>query len=213
MAMINLGMVLQERRRLKEAAGLFRSALAVDPDNAMGNSNLGQVLVEIGRIDDLDEAERCCLKAIRLTPDRPHPINNLGNVYRSMGRFEEAVACYEKATAIAPGLAMPLNNKGQALQGPGPVRRGRDALPRRTGDGAELRQVPRQLREPPQRSGPSPGRDQALSPRPGTRPPTRREPLRHGARLPANREGRRRRGELPKIDRDRPGVDRRPASA
>lgn len=118
-AMINLGMVLQELRRLTEAADFFRKALAIDPSNAMGNSNLGQILVEIGRMDDLDEAEQCCLKAIEATPERPHPINNLGNVYRAMGRFDEAVACYRKAMAIAPGLAMPLNNMGQALQGRG----------------------------------------------------------------------------------------------
>jgi len=116
-AMINLGMVLQERRRLKEAAELFRQALALDSDNPMGNSNLGQILLEIGRIDDLDEAEQCCLKALRLTPDRPHPINNLGNVYRAMSRFEEALECYQKAMAIAPQLAMPLNNMAQAMQG------------------------------------------------------------------------------------------------
>ncbi len=107
MAMINLGMVLQERRRLKEAAECFRQALTLDPDNAMGNSNLGQILVEIGRIDDLDEAERSCLKAIRLTPNRPHPINNLGNVYRSMCRFEDAIDCYRKAMAIAPAWPCP----------------------------------------------------------------------------------------------------------
>ena len=117
MALINLGMVLQEKRKLKESALLFRQALELDPDNPMGNSNLGQILVEIGRVDDLDEAEQCCLKAVRMTPDRPHPINNLGNVYRAMGRYEEALECYHKAMAIAPDLAMPLNNMGQALQG------------------------------------------------------------------------------------------------
>lgn len=117
MAMINLGMVLQERRRLKEAAELFRGALALDPDNPMGHSNLGQILVEIGGIDDLDEAERCCLKSIARSPGKPHPINNLGNVYRAMGLFDEALECYRKAMALAPGLAMPLNNMGQALQG------------------------------------------------------------------------------------------------
>ena len=117
MAMINLGMVLQERRRLKEAAELFRGALKLDPANPMGCSNLGQILVEIGRIEDLDESERLCSMAIRLTPDRAHPINNLGNVYRAMNRHEDALECYQKAIAIAPEMAMPLNNVAQALQG------------------------------------------------------------------------------------------------
>lgn len=117
MALINLGMVLQEKRRLKESAELFRAALRLDPENPMGNSNLGQILVEIGNVDDLDEAEQYCLKAVRMTPNRPHPINNLGNVYRAMGRFEESLECYKKAMAIAPHMAMPLNNMGQALHG------------------------------------------------------------------------------------------------
>lgn len=119
MAMINLGMVLQEKRGLKEAAGLFRAALELDPQNPMGLSNLGQILLELGQLDDLEEARKCCLKAIQITPDRPHPVNNLGNVYRAMGKFEEAVECYEKALALAPGLPMPLNNMAQALQGRG----------------------------------------------------------------------------------------------
>jgi tetratricopeptide (TPR) repeat protein len=117
MAMINLGMVLQEQRRLKEAAESFRSALEIEPANPMGCSNLGQILVELGRIEDLDESERLCSMAIRLTPGQPHPINNLGNVYRAMNRYEEALECYQRATAIAPGMAMPLNNIAQALQG------------------------------------------------------------------------------------------------
>ncbi|MFM7591048.1 MAG: tetratricopeptide repeat protein, partial [Isosphaeraceae bacterium] len=119
MAMINLGMVLQEKRGLKEAAELFRGAIKLDPQNPMGLSNLGQILLELGHLDDLDEAEALCLKAIQMTPDRPHPVNNLGNVYRAMGRFEEAVECYQKAMALAPGMPMPLNNMAQALQGRG----------------------------------------------------------------------------------------------
>lgn len=119
MALINLGMVLQEKRRLKESAEMFRAALMLDPENPMGNSNLGQNLVELGHVDNLDEAEQYCLRAMRATPDRPHPVNNLGNVYRAMGRFEEALECYQKAMQIAPGMAMPLNNMGQALQGRG----------------------------------------------------------------------------------------------
>jgi tetratricopeptide (TPR) repeat protein len=110
-------MVLQERRQLKEAADLFRQALALEPDNPVGCSNLGQILIEIGRVEDLDESEQLCLKAIRLTPDRPQPINNLGNVYRAMNRYEEALECYQKAISLGPDMAMPLHNLGQAMQG------------------------------------------------------------------------------------------------
>lgn len=119
LALINLGMVLQEKRQLKEATRLFRAALQLEPEHPMALSNLGQILVELGHVDDLDEAEQCCLKAMHLTGNRPHPVNNLGNVYRAMGRFEEAVDCYEQAMRIAPGMGMPLNNMGQALQGRG----------------------------------------------------------------------------------------------
>ena len=116
-AMVNLGMVLQERRQLREATELFRQALAINPNDPMANCNLGQILIEIGRLDDLDEAEQLCLKAVRLTPQLPQPINNLGNVYRAMARFDEAMECYRKANAIAPQLALPVNNMAQALHG------------------------------------------------------------------------------------------------
>ena len=121
----------------------------------MGNSNLGQILVEIGRIEDLEEAEQCCLKAIRATPHRPQPFNNLGNVYRSMSRFEEAVECYRKAAELRPGSGDALEQYGTGPSRPGAIRRSDRALSQGDRDGTSLRQVPRQLREPVMRPGSS----------------------------------------------------------
>ena len=51
----NLGVTLQELRRLEEAEASFRKAIALKPDFAGAHDNLGNTLKELGR---LDEAEK-----------------------------------------------------------------------------------------------------------------------------------------------------------
>ena len=41
---------------------------------------------------------------------------NLGEAYRALGRFDEAIAEYQRAIALAPDLAAAYSNKGLALQ-------------------------------------------------------------------------------------------------
>ncbi len=115
-AYINLGNTLQEYGRPSEASEAMRTALRIEPNNAGALTNLGKVLIEMEDPDLLDEAESLCRQAVELAPHLPQAINNLGNVFRRQGRFEEARACYQLALQRDPRRVMPRYNMGQLLQ-------------------------------------------------------------------------------------------------
>jgi len=66
----------------------YQKALAIKPDFANAHSNLGNVLRELGR---LDEAVANYNKAIAIKPDLAEIHNNLGNALQDLGRLDEAV--------------------------------------------------------------------------------------------------------------------------
>jgi len=46
-------------------------------------------------------------RAIELDPTSAYPHNGLGNVYRALGRREEAIAAYQRAIELDPNFAVP----------------------------------------------------------------------------------------------------------
>ena len=65
-------------------------------------TNLGQVLCEMGDPNVLVEAESICRRAVAVAPRLPHASENLGNLLRLQGRFDEAMACYGTALKQDP---------------------------------------------------------------------------------------------------------------
>jgi tetratricopeptide (TPR) repeat protein len=113
-AWINRGEALQALDRWDEAAIAYRKVLDAEPDNAHVHAYRGHVLVQLGDVDRLDEAERHCRRAIALMPGLSEAHTNLGNVLAAMGRHEDAVASYRAALGLVPDLALPWNNIGCA---------------------------------------------------------------------------------------------------
>ena len=68
------------------------------------------------------------LEAVRLRPQMPEALNNLGNVLRELGRLDEAKQCYREALRLAPAIGMTYNNMAQALQEAGIARAGNAVL-------------------------------------------------------------------------------------
>jgi tetratricopeptide (TPR) repeat protein len=112
----NLGNVLNERGRHRDAEASYRRALALWPDFAEAHNNLGNALKQLGR---MDEALASFRRALDINPDLADAHNNLGNAYRALERLEEAEACYHRALALRPGFAEGHNNLGCALLGLG----------------------------------------------------------------------------------------------
>jgi hypothetical protein len=92
---------------------LWADTVAKSPDDAGARNNLGNALVESGR---LDEAIEQFGAASRLSPGYSDPHLNLGNVLTRMGRDAEAVTEYRLALPGNPGDANVLYNLGQALR-------------------------------------------------------------------------------------------------
>jgi predicted O-linked N-acetylglucosamine transferase (SPINDLY family) len=64
---------------------------------------------------DLESAVQALERALRLQPDQPAILVNLGVSLRSLGRFQEALSCYDRALRLQPDIPEALNNRGSVL--------------------------------------------------------------------------------------------------
>ena len=129
---VSSGHAAREKRGDRRARAAFERALALQPDLAEANNDLGALLAQGG---DLDGAIGRFRAALASTPDYPDALNNLGYALLLTGRDEEARALYEKALALQPDFPEALNNLGLLLGRAGDMDRAeryfREALGRR----------------------------------------------------------------------------------
>lgn len=97
LALVNLGLIDEERGDLERAAGEYRAALARDPGTPKAHNNLGVVLVALGRPA---EAEASFEEEIRLHAGNAEAYYNLGVSYKHEGRWSDSVALWEKTIAL-----------------------------------------------------------------------------------------------------------------
>jgi len=95
------------------ALELIDRAISLSPDNAIAQSNRGNILKEVYRFD---EALISLDKAIELQPDYAEAYNNKGNVLQDLHRYEEALQWYDKAISLQENYAEAYSNKGNALE-------------------------------------------------------------------------------------------------
>ncbi len=88
-----------EHSRYAEAEKGLRQILESSPGDLRALSLLGIVLDSEGRFD---EAEDAYGKAIRLAPESPALLNNIGNHYLARGKAKEARESFEKVLAVEP---------------------------------------------------------------------------------------------------------------
>jgi protein O-GlcNAc transferase len=93
-AYANLAMALSSTSQHQAADRAFIRALALEPNHANNQSNYGFFLNCLGQFA---AAERHLRRAVQLEPQLGIGWLNLGNVLRSLDRWEEAVACYQVA--------------------------------------------------------------------------------------------------------------------
>jgi tetratricopeptide (TPR) repeat protein len=97
MAYNNLGNILTEQGRLKEAIDHYRQALRIDPDFAGAHNNLGFALETQGYPE---EAMDHYLQALRIDPDYGGAHYNLGLAFYRKGNIEKTIAHFRKALQI-----------------------------------------------------------------------------------------------------------------
>ena len=108
----NLGVALQDRGRLAEAAASYERALKHRPNHVEAHSNLGNTLQAQGKPE---QAMACYRRAIALQPDFAQAHSNLGNVLKIQGRLAEALDCYDRALALKPDYGEAHGNRGIVL--------------------------------------------------------------------------------------------------
>jgi tetratricopeptide (TPR) repeat protein len=98
----SLGFLYLVKKQHAQAIAETERAIALDPNNAAGYANLGFILNWTGQPEKTIDLEE---RAMRLDPHYP-PIYlvYLGQAYRLMERYEDAVSTYKKALVRAPDL-------------------------------------------------------------------------------------------------------------
>jgi Flp pilus assembly protein TadD len=120
MAYANLAVYVDNRGRHDEAFRLYRQALELRGDDWANRSNMGHILLVLGRRDgfrpgQLDEAIDHLREALSLAPDRPQVRERLGQALVIANRFDEAIEQYEAALRLKPDFADVHNDLGVAL--------------------------------------------------------------------------------------------------
>jgi tetratricopeptide (TPR) repeat protein len=103
---------LTEKGRVEDALAEWTRALAMNPDDAKANTNLGVLLMRQGR---LDEAAARFAMAIAADPKLTNARDNLGAVLLQLGRAEEAIEQLQRSLEINPDSAEARVNLGGAL--------------------------------------------------------------------------------------------------
>ncbi len=85
--------------RLSEALEHYRRAVALRPDHAAAQNNIGVLRQQWGQMADAVVAYQ---RAVESHPQFGLAWFNLGNCLREENRLDEAVACYERARVLLP---------------------------------------------------------------------------------------------------------------
>lgn len=111
-----LGMLFRQDGQTGDALDYTQKAAALSPTYAAAHYNLGNIFIELER---LDEAEACFRRALQLKPDYAEACNNLGYVLKRLHRPEEAEASFKQALQIKPGWAEVYGSLGVLSQDQG----------------------------------------------------------------------------------------------
>ena len=113
LALLNLGVALQQLFRHEEALNCYQKVLALEVDHPRALANQGIALLALSR---LAEARTSLAHALAADPANPEAHFNLGFVLHEMGNHAEALASYERALEIRPDDPATLSNRGIVLQ-------------------------------------------------------------------------------------------------
>jgi tetratricopeptide (TPR) repeat protein len=111
-AFMSLGMLYWGQGQLHRAQDLLKTGLMARPFSE-GHANLGIVLSDMG---DYDGAIEHFQASMQLNPRLAEAPKCLGDTYKHLNRWKEAIAMYEKALVIRPNYWEALNDLVHALQ-------------------------------------------------------------------------------------------------
>ncbi len=106
------GIILLQRRDLKDAIHCLEKAVKIDPGHREARNASGNCHYYLG---EYTEAMGCYDAIIRIDPAYPKAWYNKGVVLSEIEKYKEALQCYEEVLRINPGVASVWTNKGFCL--------------------------------------------------------------------------------------------------
>jgi protein O-GlcNAc transferase len=119
-----LGLVAAQKHDFQAAVSPIEKAVRLNPKIAEYHSNLANVYLELGRLDD---ALNSCRTALKLNPKSADAFDICGNVFQALEEFELAVDCHQQAVQLAPDSADAFNDLANSLRKHGRLEEARTA--------------------------------------------------------------------------------------
>ena len=110
--LFRLGVVYDKCGQRKKSIELMQSVIIIDPEHADALNYIGYTYADAG--ENLDEAERLILEAMKYKSEDGYIIDSLGWVYYKKGLFEQAVKTLKKASAMVPDDPVIMEHLGDA---------------------------------------------------------------------------------------------------
>jgi len=101
------GDIFVARKMYREAIESYREA----PETAVLINKIG---IAYHQLADLQDAQKCYQRAVKLDPQYAEAINNIGTVYYSRQSYRRAISQYKKVLRLRPDSASTLANLGSA---------------------------------------------------------------------------------------------------
>jgi Flp pilus assembly protein TadD/uncharacterized membrane protein len=106
-------LTVQRNQTYHSGLAIWNDTVAKCPNNSRAQNNLGEALLEVGKVSDaIGHYEQ----ALQIQPDYAEAHNNLGNALMKEGKLRDAIGHYEQALRIQPDLADAHYNLGVALE-------------------------------------------------------------------------------------------------
>jgi predicted TPR repeat methyltransferase len=113
------GVLMHQSGDSDVAVELIHLSNTLNPGQPNYYNNLGNVLVEAGRLAEATEAYE---KVVALAPNHADAHNNLGALSKVKGKFAKAAEAYQKAIELNPEHVDAHNNMGKLLSAQGRVK-------------------------------------------------------------------------------------------
>ena len=121
-----LGLIYVAQKKIILAIKSYEKGLEIDPKNSLIYNNLG--LLFSHDLPDNKKAEEYFKKSILLNPNMPEAYNNLGSLYKSIDKPDEAIKYFNKSIEVNKEFFQAYHNLGTVYKSTGEFNKAKDNI-------------------------------------------------------------------------------------